>query len=362
MADYEDVKVTDLVINNISQEKYDELKAAGQLEATQIYLTPTEEGGGAGGDYLPLSGGTMAGSVDFAKPETGNDSYRIQFYKPGSNPGALMFRLGTDNSGYLSGFGIGVLKLNASGNYTYSARYIFTETELAPSDHNESLGRSTNKWLNVYAKKLNNGADIAIPTEGGTLARLEDLEGLGGGASLPDQTDNAGKFLMTDGATASWGEALANKKTEDTNLAILGDITSGTGSVVIGPSASASKGWNTVIGAEAKADGRNGTNVVIGNKASSTGIQSVVIGPSANNSNVLAERAIAIGWSAKVTQSFAIQLGTGTNNDANTFKVANTNGNFEMMDANGNVPLERLTYVTDQIGDISTALTAILGE
>lgn len=47
MSDYEDVKVTDLVINNISQEKYDELKAAGQLEATQIYLTPTagESGG-----------------------------------------------------------------------------------------------------------------------------------------------------------------------------------------------------------------------------------------------------------------------------------------------------------------------------
>ena len=58
----------------------------------------------------------------------------------------------------------------------------------------------------------------------------------------------------------------------------------------------------------------------------------------------------------------SVQLGYGTNNDANTFKVANNNGNFEMMDAAGNVPLERLTYVTNQIGNISTALTAILGE
>ena len=63
MADYEDTRVTDLVINNMSQEKFDELKAAGELDPTQIYLTPTEESGGTSGDYLPLSGGTLSGPV-----------------------------------------------------------------------------------------------------------------------------------------------------------------------------------------------------------------------------------------------------------------------------------------------------------
>lgn len=40
---------------------------------------------------------------------------------------------------------------------------------------NRLLGSVDYPWNNIYAKKLNNGADIAIPTEGGTLARIEDL-------------------------------------------------------------------------------------------------------------------------------------------------------------------------------------------
>jgi hypothetical protein len=83
-------------------------------------------------------------------------------------------------------------------------------------------------------------------------------------------------------------------------------------------------------------------------------------GPLSSGQN--ASYSVAIGDKAYVTTQYAIQLGQGTNGDTNTFKVGNQNGNFEMMDADGNVPLERLTYVTDQIGDISTALTAILGE
>lgn len=77
-----------------------------------------------------------------------------------------------------------------------------------------------------------------------------------------------------------------------------------------------------------------------------------------------ANYSIAIGTFVQTHAPYAIQIGgsDASNHDANTLKVGNENGNFEMMDANGNIPLERLTYVTNQIGDISTALTAILGE
>ena len=77
-----------------------------------------------------------------------------------------------------------------------------------------------------------------------------------------------------------------------------------------------------------------------------------------------ANYSIAIGTFVQTHAPYAIQIGgsDASNHDANTLKVGNVNGNFEMMDANGNVPLERLTYVTNQIGNISTALTAILGE
>ena len=200
------------------------------------------------------------------------------------------------------------------------------------------IGSQTIKWKRVYATILNNGADLTVPTEGGTLARVEDINAIGGvgtagqvltktevgmawqdaagGSSLPDQAGNAGKFLTTDGATASWGEALVNKGSAVYTLALGSDcVASDVGAVAIGSTSHATKSYS-----------------------------------------------LAIGFVAQATAIRAIQLGNGTNSVANTFKVGNANGNFEMMDADGNVPLERLTYVTNQIGDISTALTAILGE
>lgn len=40
MADYVDTKVSNLVINNLTQEKYDELLASGQINPDELYCTP----------------------------------------------------------------------------------------------------------------------------------------------------------------------------------------------------------------------------------------------------------------------------------------------------------------------------------
>lgn len=157
----------------------------------------------------------------------------------------------------------------------------------------------------------------------------------GGGASLPEQTGNAGKFLTTDGTTASWGEALVNKSAyPDNNIILLGN-------------------------APQYSDGQNSRHVIIGADATVYDFASLAVSIGWNA--CASSYSVAVGAEAKA-KTRAMQFGSGTNNDANTVKFANENGNFEMMDANGNVPLERLTYVTNQIGDISTALTAILGE
>lgn len=156
-----------------------------------------------------------------------------------------------------------------------------------------------------------------------------------GGGELPDQTGNAGKFLTTDGTEASWGElpdnVLVNNSSLETALS---------------------------IGTNANADA---FGVALGNAAKTLSTGSIAIGSGSNGNGV----GIAIGMQAKTgsKSKYAIQLGfNATNSDSNTFKVSNANGNFEMMSADGTIPLERLTKVTDQIGDISTALTAILGE
>lgn len=157
--------------------------------------------------------------------------------------------------------------------------------------------------------KLTAGTGITI--EGNTISST------GGGTSLPDQTGNAGKFLQTNGTEASWSDKpLVNNATVADGIAI-------------GRNSTATQGSAVSMGLGAKAEYL---------------------------------RSIAIGGNAISRNAHAIQIGKGTNSDSNTLKIGNENGNFELMDASGNVPLERLTYVTNQIGDISTALTAILGE
>ena len=264
--------------------------------------------------YLPLTGGTMTGTISFVYNDGPYGNKTLISWK--SNEGFDQ-RIRTGQGGT----GIEFAFLNTTINFSQSGS-LFGITQ---------LGTQIEPVSTIYTNKLSTkdlsgvGGDLIVPTESGTLARVEDINAIGGdgtagqvltktevgmawqdatggGASIPDQTGNAGKFLTTDGTTASWGDALVNNAEDSYSFAV-------------GPTSSSR-------GASATAVGR-----------------------------------LARAWAAGATQ-----LGNGTNNDENTFKVANASGNFEMMDANGNVPLERLTYVTNQIGDISTALTAILGE
>lgn len=121
------------------------------------------------------------------------------------------------------------------------------------------------------------------------------------------------------------------------------DADSADGSVIIGHNISATD--NTIVIGESSSGGRYG--VSIGYKTSSWG-PGVTIGANANGGN-----GIAIGQKTVASGRNSIQLsGICTdydlndisqvvNNDANTFKVANANGNFEIMSADGTIPAAR---------------------
>jgi len=49
---------------------------------------------------------------------------------------------------------------------------------LFPANPSEpcTLGFSNRKWANVYTQKLNNGADLELPTKAGTIALVSDIE------------------------------------------------------------------------------------------------------------------------------------------------------------------------------------------
>ena len=164
------------------------------------------------------------------------------------------------------------------------------------------------------------------------------------GGGLPDQTGQSGKFLTTDGTDASWGtiNALQNTATGTDSLSILGNAISSSNSIVLGKYAGKATGSATsgvYIGTGAGNIGSNlNASVFIGsNTGALTGAQS-------------ASYCIAIGSDAHTTANNAILLNVSgsakTNSDTNTFKVANANGNFELMDANGNLPADRLASTT----------------
>jgi hypothetical protein len=150
------------------------------------------------------------------------------------------------------------------------------------------------------------------------------------GGGLPSQTGQSGKFLTTDGTDASWSnKPLVNKATVS-------------GALVVGDNAT-DEGCDevTILGSSATVGGRFFSgSIAIGSRASVMGGgNSIVIGERAESRG---DNTVAVGYAAKATAEGAIQLGTGgTNSVANTFKVWNNNGNFEMMSADGTIPAAR---------------------
>lgn len=136
-------------------EKQDKLTAGENITIVDNVISAT--GGGASGDYLPLTGGELTGELAFV---LGNGTK--QRIVPGSNVLEFKSNSGTTRARYYDGF----LEIE-------QIRPLYGS--------GSTIGSSALLFDNVYTRKLNNGADLIIPTEGGTLARLEDLEGLGGG-------------------------------------------------------------------------------------------------------------------------------------------------------------------------------------
>lgn len=155
-----------------------------------------------GGDYLPLSGGALTGAIEFEWSgqylATKNVVLKTKYY-----------RTDTDT---IESRNVLTLMPNGDAQFAQAIQSDFITPISSGLTGQATLGNKFLFWNGVYTTKLNAGrqnnvdsGDLIVPTEGGTLARLEDLEGIGG-ASLPDQTGNAGKFLTTDGTNASWTE------------------------------------------------------------------------------------------------------------------------------------------------------------
>lgn len=172
-----------------------------------------------------------------------------------------------------------------------------------------------NPTIKLTQGGVTKGSFTLNQTTGDTI----DLDA-GGGGGLPDQTGQAGKFLTTDGTDASWSDKpLVNSSTKTNALAI--------------GSNSAAGNYTTSIGSAAYSS-LSTYGLCAGYNSASTGAGSVALGA---GSHASALHSIQIS-SAGSTSAY--------NNDANTFKVANANGNYEMMSADGTIPEARLADTT----------------
>ena len=194
-----------------------------------------------------------------------------------------------------------------------------------------------------------------LPTQAGNSGKYLKTNGVSASwaavESLPDQTGQSGKFLTTDGTDASWSDTPfvqkdPNKRgvcissyiqsfttqSNSNNIAVIGNASYS--SINLGKESIAIAGFVDNTGTPTNVWG-----VLIGSYGRATGKGSVALG-----SGALATADGAIQISSRCQSTSGVSA--ATNSDANTFKVANANGNFEMMNANGNLPADRLASTT----------------
>lgn len=245
------------------------------------------------------------------------------------------------------------------------------------SDNSFSLGYTGQQWKNIYTYKLNNGADITIPTVGGIMmlqtptlpTASSTLEGqIYQFVGTTDSTYTNGHFYkcVSDGAdpaTYSWTEVSTGGGGSSYTAGTGIDITNGTISITDPVLVNNPTGTSSV---NIKGSNNNQSNsVAVGSGASVTNNQGIAVGwgsQAGYDCTAVGARSVAyddystaIGFGATVPYgvAYAIQLGNGTNNTSGTLAVALSTGsgwtNYELLSSDGTIPTARLTKVNSTI-------------
>lgn len=134
--------------------KQDKLTAGENITIEDGVISAT--GGGAGGDYLPLSGGTLTGDLTFEWSGQYMATRQVVLK-------SKYYRTDTETFVYSD-----VLTLLPNGEITVAGA-INSGALLPKATNIYQIGSPYLKWNSLYVNKINNGADIAVPTTGGTM-------------------------------------------------------------------------------------------------------------------------------------------------------------------------------------------------
>ena len=159
---------------------------------------------------------------------------------------------------------------------------------------------------------------------------------------------NATSYGVDSKVTGGGAVAIGNNVYSRANAVAIGQgASAGENDVVIGMGSSSNATNNVYIGQNRIANSSNtGSSVAIGNGPETIkyiGSGCVLVGRNAYTTSADANFATAIGYEAICGGSYAIQLGRGTNNTANTMSVGLSDSlNVQLLDTNGKIPVERL--------------------
>ena len=193
-----------------------------------------------------------------------------------------------------------------------------TTTGLLPAERLSATGGATGQVLTKTADGM----------------EWQDAQG-GGSAEYPDQTDNAGKFLQTDGANVKWADALINNSTD------LGVLSVGYGATATGAAAIA-------FGANTQATGES--SVAVGPNANATETRTTSIGALAQATQLLSN---ALGAQSKALAYNATQIGSGTNETNGSLQFRS----YQLVSDDGTIPTDRYTTTPTGAGTYVPKLT-----
>lgn len=288
---------------------------------------------------------------------TNTSTLSSSFSTANANPAtsAYAVAIGDEASTYTAG--------TAVGYQTYTETYEGTAVGYqakAPGYRTVSLGSNANStdegassigaWsaasgysstgLGYYAKAQ---ADYAIQLGYGTNSEAKTLSVgfgttsnyklLGSDGKIPAERLPFTGDVLTNTATGSnsFSTGDANAASADRAVAIGSTASAGNSSIALGYGADASASTGVAIGVGSTAEG------------GSTAVGAV--------SRTSAENSVAIGFGSAASATRAIQIGQGTNSEANTLSVGlDGTNNYKLLGSDGKIPAERLPVARIPVG------------
>lgn len=192
------------------------------------------------------------------------------------------------------------------------------------------------KYLNISTDTTLGGNSPADDVVVSQKAIKTYVDNQGGGGT----TYTAGTGIdITNDVISVKTPTLTNTATGTAGLTIGGTAATLNQAINIGNSSVASGNRSVALGVTTEAAVRC---VAVGNNAKATTNYAIGIG---NNANASGISSIAIGYASVASAQGAVQISAtssgGTNGDPDTVKISNSNGNFEIMSADGTIPAAR---------------------